>query len=88
VYRKVYLVCFHCKAEFYVDRMQLEANADRRCPNCMQAFDFVGLGLLAQALRNLAEAEQTLTFRLDPAQELHDLKRTFAAIWQAAQGPT
>ena len=85
MYRQVFLICFHCQTEFAVDRLQLEANADRRCPNCGQPFDYVGLGLIAQALRNLAEAEQTVTFRLPDAQELLQLRRAFGAIWQGAR---
>ncbi len=87
MYNRVYLVCFHCKNEFYVDLMQLQAGADRACPNCRQPFDYVGLGLLTQGLQSLNEAAQTVNFRLEEGQQLKLVKRGIRALLQGAQEP-
>lgn len=84
MYRSATLVCFHCKCEFTVDRLQLEAQPDRACPNCGQRFDFVGTGLLAEGLRKLEEASQSLTFRLPEAQEYRQLRLAIASVVTAA----
>jgi len=85
VYQSVTLVCFHCKCEFTVDLIQLEARPERVCPNCGQRFDFVGIGLLAEGLRKLQEASQSVTFRLPEAQEYRQLRRTIASVVAAAK---
>ena len=85
MYRSATLVCFHCKCEFSVDRIQIEARPERACPNCAQRFDFVGIGLLAEGLRKLDEAAQSITFRLPEAQEYKELRRAITAVVIAAR---
>ena len=80
MYRSATLVCFHCRCEFNVDRLQLEARPERACPNCGQRFDFVGVGLLTEGLRKLEEAGQSVTFRLPEAQEYKQLRRAIASV--------
>lgn len=77
---RVWLVCHVCKCEFPVDIVRLQQHPQRSCPNCGQAFDIRGMGLLVKAIEQLNQAAALVKFRLEGDQRILDIARVVRAI--------
>jgi len=87
MFDRVWLMCFRCKCEFFVEALRLQAQPARACPNCGTPFDHTGMGLLTEGLRTLADASRTVTFRLEGDQKLLDAARTVQFLLTADKEP-